>query len=299
MATRSEGPSPVAPVAPAVQEPGASALLVARLVARLGFYLFVVIVGAYFVLPMLWLVFAPFEAHPTLAASPPIQATLQNFRDLLDDPYALPSLANSILLAVATMVLVVALAAPAAYALSRVRIPGRDLVLYVLLLFSSVVTGTAAMVPLFLLVFDLGLINTYAGVVLVLAGGLIPAGIFILKDFMDSMPSSYEESARVFGASTFQILRDIVVPYARPGLAVIAVWVIVNVWSSFLIPFILLRNPNLLPAAVVVYNFYTEGGQANLRLISAFGLLYSIPVVVMYLFVNRRYGFRFYGGLKG
>ena len=287
------------PASAPIREPSESAIVVRRLLSRIGFYLFVVIVGAYFALPMLWLVFAPFDAHPTLTAAPPAAFTLGNFPDLLKDPYALPSLVNSVILAVATMVLVVAAAAPAAYALSRVRIPGRDLLLYVLLLFSSVVTGTAAMVPLFLLVFDLGLINTQVGVVLVLAGGLIPAGIFILKDFVDSMPKSYEESARVFGASSFQILRDIVLPYARPGLAVIAVWVVVNVWSNFLIPFILLRDPGQLPAAVVVYNFYTEGGQANLRLLSSFGLLYSIPVVAMYLFVNRRYGFRFYGGIKG
>jgi multiple sugar transport system permease protein len=280
------------------REPSEPALLVRRLLGRIGFYVFVVIVGAYFALPMLWLVFAPFDAHPTLSASIP-DFTLGNFGDVLKNPYALSSLGNSVILALGTMLLVVVLAAPAAYALSRVRIPGRDLLLYLLLLFSSVVTGTAAMVPLFLLVFELGLINTQVGVVLVLAAGLLPAGIFILKDFIDSIPTSYEESARVFGASSFQILRDIVLPYARPGLAVIAVWVMVNVWSNFLIPFILLRTPSSQPAAVVVYNFYTEGGQADLRLISAFGLLYSIPVVVMYLFVNRRYGFRFYGGLKG
>jgi multiple sugar transport system permease protein len=165
-------------------------------------------------------------------------------------------------------------------------------------LFSSIVTGSAAMVPLFLLVYDLGLINSFVGVILVLAGGLLPAAIFILKDFMDSVPASYEESARVFGASSFQVLRDIVTPVVRPGLAVIAVWGLVQVWGNFLIPFILIRSPDKSPAAVVVYNFYTEGGQADLRLLSAFSLLYSIPVVVMYLFVSHRYGFRFHGGIK-
>ena len=279
-------------------EPSESALVVRRFLGRVAFYVFIVIVGAFFALPMVWLVLAPFDAHPTLNAALP-DFTLGNFGDVLKDPYALSSLGVSILLAVGTMLLVVVLAAPAAYALSRVRLPGRDLLLYLLLLFSSIVTGTAAMVPLFLLIFDLGLTDTHLGVVLVLAGGLVPAGIFILKDFVDSIPTSYEESARLFGASSFQILRDIVLPYARPGLAVIAVWVMVNVWSNFLIPFILLRTPSSQPAAVVIYNFYTEGGQADLRLISTFGLLYSIPVVVMYLFVNRRYGFRFYGGLKG
>jgi multiple sugar transport system permease protein len=136
-------------------------------------------------------------------------------------------------------------------------------------------------------------------VVLVLAGGLLPAGIFILKDFMDTVPRSYEESARVVGASSLQTLRDIVVPVVRPGLAVIAVWAAVNVWGDFLIPFILLRSPGKFPAAVVMFSFYTEGGQANLRQIAAFSFLYSMAVVIMYVIVHRRYGFRFYGGIKG
>jgi multiple sugar transport system permease protein len=268
-----------------------------QVLARVGFSTFVALAGAFFALPMLWLVFAPFDRTPTLAAALPAP-TLDNFRDVFDNPLVLTSLRNSVLLALYTMALVVAAATLAAYALSRVRVPGRDLLLYVLLLFSSVVSGTAAMVPLFLLVFELGLINTYLGVTLVLTGGLLPAAIFILKDFTDTTPTSYEESARVFGATPFQILRDIVVPIVRPGMAVIAVWSIVNVWGNFLIPFILLRDPDLAPASVVTFSFYTEGGQANLRLLSAFSLLYSVPVVLMYLFVNRRYGFRFYGGIK-
>jgi multiple sugar transport system permease protein len=282
---------------PSVAVPSESTLIVRALLSRLLFYVFVVIVSAFFALPLLWLVLAPFDRNPNLAVKVP-SGTLQNFRDVFHDPNVVTSLENSVILAVATMAIVVAAAALAAYALSRVRIPGRDLLLYVLLLFSSIVTGSAAMVPLFLLVYDLGLINSFIGVILVLAGGLLPAAIFILKDFMDGMPASYEESARVFGASSFQVLRDIVTPVVRPGLAVIAVWALVQVWGNFLIPFILMRSPDKSPAAVVVYNFYTEGGQADLRLLSAFSLLYSLPVVAMYLFVNTRYGFRFHGGIK-
>ena len=283
--------------APTAAVPSESALLVRAFLARLGFYLFVVVVSAFFALPLLWLLLAPFDRHPNLAVKVP-SGTLQNFRDVFHDPLVITSLRNSLILSAATMAIVVIAGALAAYALSRVRLPGRDLLLYVLLLFSSIVTGSAAMVPLFLLVYDLGLINSYGGVILVLAGGLLPAAIFILKDFMDGMPQSYEESARVFGASSFQVLRDIVAPVVRPGLAVIAVWSLVQVWGNFLIPFILMRSPDKSPAAVVVYNFYTEGGQADLRLLSAFSLLYSIPVVAMYLFVSNRYGFRFHGGIK-
>lgn len=267
------------------------------LLRRVALYLFVVLIAAYFFLPMLWLLVAPFDRVPTLDVEIP-EFTLDNFADVFDNPNAIRSLGNSVILAVGTMLLVVITAAPAAYALSRVRLPGRDLLLYVLLLFSSVVTGSAAMVPLFVLIFNLRLIDTHLGVVLVLAGGLLPAAIFILKDFTDSTPRSYEESARVFGASSFQILRDIVLPVVRPGLAVIAVWAIVGVWGNFLMPFILLRSQDLSPAAVVMYSLYTEAGTPNLRLLATFSLLYSIPVLVMYIFVNRRYGFRFYGGIK-
>jgi multiple sugar transport system permease protein len=264
---------------------------------RIGFYTFIALVTAFFALPMLWLASAPFDATPGLTPAVP-DLTLRNFRALRDNPYALHSLWNSVVLAAGTAVLAVTCGALAAYSLSRVRIPGRDALLYLLLLLSSIVTGTAAMVPIFLLMFQLNLIDNRAGVVLVLTGGLLPAAIFILKDFMDAIPRSYEESARVFGASPLQILRDVVVPMTRPGLATIAVWAVVNVWGNFLIPFILLLNPDKQPAAVVMRTFYTEGGQPNLALISAFSLAYSVPVVAMYLFVNRRYGFRFHGGIK-
>jgi multiple sugar transport system permease protein len=268
-----------------------------RLLRRIGFYVFVALVTAFFALPMLWLVTAPFTRNPGLSVSWP-DFTLTNFRHLTDDPGALPSLYNSAVLSLWTMLITVGAAALAAYALSRVRVPGRDGILYLLLLLSSVITGTAAMVPIFQLMFRLHLLDKDLGVILVLTGGLLPAAIFILKDFMDTMPKSYEESARVFGANSFQVLRHVVLPNVRPGLATIAVWAIVNVWGNFLMPFLLYRTPEKQPAAVTLNNFYTEGGQPNLALISTFSLLYSIPVVIMFLFVNRRYGFRFHGGIK-
>ncbi|MQA25727.1 MAG: ABC transporter permease subunit [Micromonosporaceae bacterium] len=257
----------------------------------------------FFALPMLWLLTAPFDSSPTYAVSVP-SWTLDNFAEIGRNPYAVSSLVASVVLAVATMLIVVAGAALSSYALSRVRIPGRDALLYVLLLLSSVVTGTAAMVPIFLLVTQLGQvdervgIDSWAAVVLVMSGGLLPAAIFMLKDFVDSIPRSYEESARVFGASPLRTLKDIVAPLISPGLATIAVWTIVNVWGNFLVPFILLRDPEKQPAAVLVRTLYTEGGQPNLALLSTFSLLYSVPVVLMYLYVSRRYGFRFHGGIK-
>ncbi|MBB6351827.1 carbohydrate ABC transporter permease [Nonomuraea muscovyensis] len=264
---------------------------------RIGFSTLVAVLLAFFTLPLLWLASAPLTTDPTYKVSVP-DFTWENFQTILEHPYALPSLYNSLVLSVGTALLVVLLAALAAYALSRVHLPGRDVLLYVLLLLSSIITGTAAMVPLFQLAVDLQLIDSQFGLILILSGGLLPAAIFMLKDFMDATPKSYEESARVFGATPLQIVRHVVVPLVRPGLATIAVWSVANVWGNFLMPFLLLRDVEKQPAAVIMYTLYTEGGQANLRLLSTFGLLYSVPVVVMYLIVSKKYGFRFHGGIK-
>jgi multiple sugar transport system permease protein len=259
--------------------------------------LLVVAVTVFFLVPMLWLLTAPFSYVSSFTVSIS-QPTLQNFADLFHNPYTGSSLLNSVIYSGGSVVIVVGCAALAGYALSRARVPGRNLILLVLLLLSSVVTGSAAIVPLYFIAFNLHLIDTIPGVVLVMAGGLLPAAIFILKDFMDSVPASYEESARVFGASPFQVLRDVVAPVVRPGIAVIAVWTFVSAWGNFLIPFIIVRNPSLAPAAVQIFSFQTSGGQTVLRTAAAFALLYSLPVVVLYLVVARRYGFRFFGGIK-
>lgn len=264
---------------------------------RVLFVVMLVAIGVFFALPMVWLVVAPFDANPTLAVKWPTW-TLANFQRLWDNPYALHSLVNSLILAGGTMLITVIAATLASYALSRVRIPGRDGLLYAMLLLSSIVTGTAAMVPTFQLMNAIGLINTQTGVMLVMAGGLLPTVVFILKDFMDSVPKSYEESARLYSAKPFQILSHVVLPVARPGVAFVAIWTVVQVWGNFLVPYLLLRNPTSQPAAVLMYTFYTESGQADLRLLSAFSLIFALPVVIIYFFVNRRFGFRFYGGIK-
>ena len=139
----------------------------AAVVSRILFYGLITLLSLFFALPLLWLVLAPFDKTPTLTVKIP-DFTLDNFAELGKNPYALSSLKNSILISGGAMLLVTALSALAAYALSRVRVPGRDLILYALLLLSSIVTGTAAMVPIFLLMFQLGLIDDRSGVSLVL-----------------------------------------------------------------------------------------------------------------------------------
>ncbi len=267
--------------------------------AKLGLTIFAIIAAAFFVTPLLWLLTAPFNKMTTLSVKIPDQPTLDNFRAIFQNGFAIRALfVNNLIIAGGAMISVATIATLASYGLSRTRIPGRDILVYVLILFSSVVGGTAAMVPLFLLAYHLGLIDTHIGVILVMTGGFLPSAIFMMRDFVDSIPRSYEEAALVCGASPLRIFRDIAFPLVRPGIAVVAIWTFVNAWGAFLIPVIMLRSPDKMPASVALYSFYSEAGTPIHTLVSAYAFLYGIPVLLLYLFVNWKFGFRFFGGIK-
>jgi len=267
-------------------------------VGRIAFSALAALIGAVFALPLIWFLFAPFNARAELGLAIPNPWTLSNFVTVFGNSYAVQALWNSFIQAVGGVILVGAAATLAAYALSRSSIPGKGAVTYILLLFSSVVSGSAAMVPIFLIVSAAGLMDTHLAVILTFAGGLLPTAMFILRDFIDSIPKSYEESAMVAGASPVQAFFDVALPVIRPGIVVVVVWGFVNIWGSFLIPFILLRSDDNMPASVAIYSFYSEAGTPIVTLLAAYSLIYSLPVIVLYLFVSWKFGFRFFGGIK-
>lgn len=266
--------------------------------SRLGFSALAALLGALFALPLIWFLFAPFNARAELGLAIPDPWTLDNFLTVFGNAFAMRGLVNSLIQSVGGVVLVGIAATLAAYALSRSGIPGKGAVTYVLLLFSSVVSGSAAMVPIFLIISAAGLIDTHIAVILVFAGGLLPTAMFILRDFIDGIPKTYEESAMVAGASPVQAFFDVALPVIRPGIVVVVVWAFVNIWGSFLIPFILLRTDDLMPSSVAIYSFYSEAGTPIVTLLAAYSLVYSLPVIILYLFVSWKFGFRFFGGIK-
>lgn len=267
-------------------------------IGRIAFSVLAALIGAIFALPLLWFLFAPFNARAELGLALPDPWTLGNFVTVFGNSFAVQALWNSFIQALGGVILVGAAATLAAYALSRSSIPGKGAVTYILLLFSSVVSGSAAMVPIFLIISAAGLMDTHLAVILTFAGGLLPTAMFILRDFIDSIPKSYEESAMVAGASPVQAFFDVALPVIRPGIVVVVVWSFVNIWGSFLIPFILLRSDKNMPASVAIYSFYSEAGTPIVTLLAAYSLIYSLPVIALYLFVSWKFGFRFFGGIK-
>jgi multiple sugar transport system permease protein len=258
---------------------------------------------AFFVLPLVWLAVTPFSERPSLSLTLP-GVTLGNFSWAWQPESWVSNLRpflSSIVLSLGAMLLIVAAGSLGAYGLSRSSFPGREAILYGLLLLSSIVTGVAAMVPIYWLVLKLHLVDTYLGVILVFAGGYLPTALFILKDFMDSVPRAYEEAALVDGSSPLQVFTNVAFPMARPGIAVIALLAFINAWSNFLVPFILFTSHGAekYPLAVAIFRFQDEMGLLDLGKISSYSLAYAIPAIAVYFYISKKYGFGFFGGIKG
>jgi len=270
---------------------------------RAGKAIFLLLVFLFFSLPLLWLVVTPFSTRPGMAVSLP-GVTAENFSWAWESGSVLSNwmpFLNSIIISMGAMILVVVTGSIGAYGLSRSRFRGKEALLYGLLLVSSIVTGVAAMVPIYTLVLRLGLVDTYTGVILVFGGGYLPTAIFILKDFMDNVPRAYEEAALVDGSNAFQVFKNVAFPISRPGIAVIAILAFINAWSNFLVPFILFTSDatDMYPLSVAIFKFQDEMGILDIGTIASYSLAYAVPVIAVYFWISKKYGFGFFGGVKG
>ncbi|MGB9820026.1 MAG: carbohydrate ABC transporter permease [Pseudothermotoga sp.] len=269
-----------------------------RRLSKVLSYIILAPILSFFIAPVLWLFVTPFSSRPSLFISFSTP-TLSNFARVFQNKTAINAFKNSVVISVGVVLLITVCALFAAYVLSRHYFRGRDILLYVLVLFSSIVTGVAAMVPIFMLNLKLGLIDRELGVILTMAGGMLPTSIFILKDFFDSIPRAFEEAALVDGSSPMQVMFRIFLPLSSKGIIVIAMLAFAQSWSNFLIPFILFRSHMKYPVSIAIYTFFSEVGVPDIGMISAYALLYTAPVIVMYFLVERKFGFSFYGGIKG
>jgi len=169
------------------------------------------------------------------------------------------------------------------YAFSRYRFIGRKFWFYSVI-FVLMIPVHILIIPLYLLIFKLGLYDTYAALILPFL--VNPIGIFLVKQYIDTLPSSMEEAARIDGAGEFRILFRIVMPLCKPALAVLAIQVFLTNWNSFLFPFILTSSESVrtLPVGLALY----QGHQAiDWPHLMAGSSLAVIPVLIIFLFFQR------------
>jgi multiple sugar transport system permease protein len=252
--------------------------------------------GVLFITPLIWLIFASVDSQ----AGPTVEwphLTLHNFSAVINGS-DMHALLNSVLMSgIATAVATIP-AAMFAYIFSRRHIPWKGPWLLFILMLSGVPISIL-IVPLYQ-VFNQENLLSLVPASIFLGVTSLPFEIWIIKNFIDAVPIDLEESARLERASTMQVLTRVVVPLALPGIGAAAIYGFINAWGNFLVPLVLVTSPSQQPAPVAIFSFFS-GDIINYGHIAAYSIIYSVPVVVLYLAMSRlfRGGFVLSGAMKG
>lgn len=263
-------------------------------------YLILAVIALAFLAPLLWVILASIDPAAQLAVTWPAHPSLDNYSAVLTVDTTLRPMANGLLMCGGSAVLTMIVSVLAAYPLSRYQLRFNRLFLYIIL-FTTCLPITAVMVPVYSLFVQLNLLDSIPGTALFLSATQLPFSIWLTKGFMDGVPVSLEEAAWTDGANGLQALRSVVIPLMLPGMAVVAIFTFIMSWGNFFVPFILLLDPEKQPAAVSIFNFFSQQGQVQYGQLAAYSILYSVPVVVLYLVVSKVLGgaFALSGAVKG
>lgn len=251
---------------------------------------------AFGLLPIMWVVSAAFTKDPTISSSAiiPSDPTTENFTRLFgnpDQPFARWYL-NTMIVATVAAVFTVLIAAGAAYAFSRFRFKGRKVGLMFLLLvqmfpqFLSLTAIYAIMVSIGDVFPPIGL-DSLAGLILVYLGGSMGVNAWLIKGFFDTIPIEIDESAKVDGATHGQVFWGIILPLAAPVLAVVGLLSFIGTINEFIIASALIQDPNTKTLAVGLQGFISNEYSENWGPFAAGALLAAIPVVLLFMFLQR------------
>jgi multiple sugar transport system permease protein len=239
------------------------------------------------VIPFLYVISTSFKDTVALFSYPPEwipkQPTLENFRSLVRDYPFLRWTANSFIVASVVTVIKVIIDSMAGYAFAKMQFPGKD-ALFVVVLATLMIPFAATLIPLFLIVRDLNLTNTYAG--LILPALASPIGIFMMRQFIETLPGDLENAARLDGCSEFAVYRRVILPLIRPGLVVLGVFTFMTQWTSYLWPLVIGTRPEMFTLTVGVQSLRSLF-TVNWGVLSAGAVLSMLPLVIVFIFLQR------------
>jgi multiple sugar transport system permease protein len=257
--------------------------------SQIALHATLVVFGALSLIPLLWMLSASLMATGEASSFPPAlvphHPTLEHYRDLFGR-LALGRYAfNSALVATITTVCALAINTAAGYAFAKLRFRGRDQT------FRALAAGLAipvqvAMLPLFLLVKALGLVNNYGGVIIPGLASIF--GIFLVRQYALAIPDDLLDAARIDGAGEFRVFRSIVLPTIQPVLATLALWTFLATWNDFMWPLIVLSDDRKYTLPVALAGLVGEHAQ-DVELMMAGAVVTVLPVLILFLFLQRYY----------
>jgi raffinose/stachyose/melibiose transport system permease protein len=259
-------------------------------------YLAVLLAVGITIVPLLFTVLGALRTNAQINTSPagwPSPWVLGNFRAVLTSGVFWQALYNSAFIAVVATALTVVVGSMAAFALSRYTFPGRE-GLYTLFTIGLLFPVTAAALPLYLLLRQLGLLEHPLGVALPEAAFSLPITIVILRPFMHAIPGELEDAAAMDGAGRLGFFWRILIPLSRPALTTVAVLAFVTSWNAYLLPLLVLSDPSHFTLPLGVAAFQTQYSQDTARIL-AYTAASMIPAIGFFVFAERH----IVGGLTG
>lgn len=256
--------------------------------------IFAILLLAFTTIPMLWMFSTSLKSQFAALQQPPQwipeHATLAQYRTLLS-PFNdvgrdfLRYLVNSIWVSTASTVLGVVVAVPAAYAFSRFSFPGKN-ALFFSVLVRNMFPLVVFLIPLFILMRNLRLVDTHASLIITYLTFGLPLSIWLLKGFYDNIPPQLEQAARIDGATRFQAFWMIVMPLSSPGIIATAIYAFIQAWNEYVYALTFLNKDSLLTLPVGLQRFFAEYS-TNWPGLMAASFIMSVPVVVLFLVLQK------------
>jgi ABC-type glycerol-3-phosphate transport system permease component len=238
--------------------------------------------------PLAWVVLGSFKNPSEIFAYPttfwPRDFTWTNYADVIRRTELPTYLWNTVIVTGFTLVFTLAIATVAAYGFSRWEFPFKNTILVTLLVL-QLIPSTVNIVPYYLMMNWLDLLNTHTGLIIVYTAGNVPFAIWIMKGYFDTLPKSLDEAAVIDGCSMFRVFWSIILPLSLPGLSAAGFLVFLSAWSEFLIPLVIANSREVAVMSVGLYSFFgTDTTQYHYAF--AASVMSTAPVIFAYLFAQ-------------
>jgi multiple sugar transport system permease protein len=261
-----------------------------RRVAATALHLVLVVGGLAMVFPFVWMLLTSFKTLPQLLKDPlsflPQPWTLDNYVDAWNAVPFGQAYLNSIYIAVLVVAGTLVTGSMAGYAFARIRFRGSR-TLFVVFLATQMIPKQVTLIPFYLLMTQLGWVDSHLALIV---PGLLanPFAVFLMRQFVLSLPKELEEAALVDGAGRWRIFWSIILPNLRPGLAALSIIVALDVWNAFLFPLVLLNTPDLFTVPLLLSAFQGQFGSINYGLVMAASAISTIPMLIVFVIGQRR-----------
>jgi ABC-type glycerol-3-phosphate transport system permease component len=254
-------------------------------------YLFLILFSIFILIPFVWPFLSAFTHKPENVSSLylywPQSFTWDHFYNaILGRGQALTLMRNSLVMVVSSVVLSMCLCALGGYGLSRGTFRYKRALMFSVLLI-QIIPGTATVLPFYLIMREMGLLNTMTGVVIGTASGLIPFMLWVMKGFFDTVPVELEEAAWLDGADRFQTLYRIVFPLALPGVGAAAILAFNGAWASFFLPLIMLSDADKFVMPLGLFRALIAYTNLDYGMLNAMALLYMLPSFLIFIFARQ------------